>query len=82
VQLKLPLAAITDEFTPGLESAAAAIVGIGMAGALDWKGQLEALVADGHAGYLSLETHWAGPAGDRSQGSLLCGWKLRGPLGW
>jgi L-ribulose-5-phosphate 3-epimerase len=46
--------------------------------AIDWKGQIAALLKNGYAGYLSLETHWAGPAGDKLQASKICGWNLRG----
>jgi L-ribulose-5-phosphate 3-epimerase len=46
-------------------------------GTIDWKGQLRALAADGYPGYLSLETHWEGPGGDKLQGSIICGRKLR-----
>lgn len=45
---------------------------------VDWKGQIGALLADGYQGYLSLETHWPGPGGDKMQGSTICGWNLRG----
>ncbi len=45
---------------------------------VDWKGQIAALLADGYDGYLSLETHWAGPGGDKMLGSTICGWNLRG----
>jgi sugar phosphate isomerase/epimerase len=45
-------------------------------GALDWKGQIAALVADGYKGWVSLETHWPGPQGDKFQGSLICGRNL------
>jgi L-ribulose-5-phosphate 3-epimerase len=45
---------------------------------VDWKGQIAALLADGYRGYLSLETHWAGPDGDKFQASTICGWNLRG----
>jgi sugar phosphate isomerase/epimerase len=45
---------------------------------IDWKGQIEALLADGYKGYLSLETHWPGPGGNKMQGSTICGWNLRG----
>jgi L-ribulose-5-phosphate 3-epimerase len=45
---------------------------------VDWKGQIAALRNDGYTGYLSLETHWPGPAGDKFQGSTICGWNLRG----
>ena len=45
---------------------------------IDWKGQVAALWADGYRGWLSLETHWAGPGGDKTLGSTICGWNLRG----
>lgn len=45
---------------------------------IDWKGQIAALMADGYTGWLSLETHWPGPANDKFQGSTICGWNLRG----
>ena len=48
------------------------------AGALDWKGQIAALLADGYRGSVSLETHWPGPGGDKFQASVICGWNLRG----
>jgi len=44
---------------------------------VDWKGQIAALVADGYRGYISLETHWPGPGGDKHAGSVICGNKLR-----
>jgi sugar phosphate isomerase/epimerase len=46
--------------------------------AIDWKGQIAALLKDEYKGYLSLETHWAGPGGDKLQASKICGWNLRG----
>ncbi len=46
--------------------------------AIDWKGQIAALKRDGYKGYISLETHWPGPQGNKFQGSLICGWNLRG----
>jgi sugar phosphate isomerase/epimerase len=45
---------------------------------IDWKGQLEALTKDGYRGWLSLETHWPGPGGDKMLASTICGWNLRG----
>jgi L-ribulose-5-phosphate 3-epimerase len=45
---------------------------------VDWKGQIAALLKDGYKGYLSLETHWAGPGGDKLQASKICGWNLKG----
>ena len=45
---------------------------------VDWKGQIAALLADGYPGYISLETHWPGPGGDKFEGSRICGWNLKG----
>lgn len=45
---------------------------------VDWKGQIAALLRDGYRGYLSLETHWPGPGGDKLRASTICGWNLRG----
>jgi sugar phosphate isomerase/epimerase len=45
---------------------------------VDWKGQIAALRSDGYSGWLSLETHWAGPDNNKMQGSTICGWNLRG----
>lgn len=45
---------------------------------VDWKGQIDALLNDGYKGWLSLETHWPGPNGDKLEGSTICGWNLRG----
>jgi L-ribulose-5-phosphate 3-epimerase len=44
---------------------------------LDWKGQIAALVRDGYRGWISLETHWPGPGGDKHQASMICGRKLQ-----
>ena len=46
--------------------------------AVDWKGQIAALQADGYKGWISLETHWPGPSGNKFQASWICGWNLRG----
>jgi L-ribulose-5-phosphate 3-epimerase len=46
-------------------------------GVIDWKGQLEALRRDGYAGWISLETHWPGPGGDKLEASRICGRNLR-----
>lgn len=40
--------------------------------ALDWRGQIEALVRDGYRGAISLESHWRGADGDRLQASRVC----------
>jgi L-ribulose-5-phosphate 3-epimerase len=45
---------------------------------VDWKGQVAALLADGYQGWLSLETHWTGPGGNKTEASTICGWNLRG----
>ena len=45
---------------------------------IDWKGQIAALLKDGYRGYLSLETHWPGPNGNKLEGSRICGWNLKG----
>jgi L-ribulose-5-phosphate 3-epimerase len=44
---------------------------------IDWKGQIAALVRDGYAGSISLETHWRGTDGDRLQASIICGQNLQ-----
>jgi L-ribulose-5-phosphate 3-epimerase len=46
-------------------------------GAVDWKGQMDALVRDGYRGWISLETHWPGPGGDKFQASQICGRTLK-----
>jgi sugar phosphate isomerase/epimerase len=45
---------------------------------VDWKGQVAALLKDGYQGWLSLETHWAGPGENKMEASTICGWNLRG----
>jgi L-ribulose-5-phosphate 3-epimerase len=45
--------------------------------AIDWKGQFAALRRDGYQGWASIETHWAGPGGDKLAGSTMCAWNLR-----
>jgi sugar phosphate isomerase/epimerase len=45
---------------------------------VDWKGQISALLSDGYKGWISLETHWAGPGGSKMEASTICGWNLRG----
>lgn len=44
---------------------------------IDWKGQIRALVEDGYRGYISLETHWPGPGGDKHLASVICGHNLK-----
>ncbi len=43
-----------------------------------WKEQIAKLLEDGYSGYLSLETHWQGPGGNKQEASRICGWNLRG----
>jgi sugar phosphate isomerase/epimerase len=43
-----------------------------------WKEQIAALLKDGYRGFISLETHWNGPGGDKLEASRICGWNLRG----
>ena len=44
---------------------------------IDWRGQLEALRRDGYGGWISLETHWTGPNGDKFEASTICGRALQ-----
>jgi sugar phosphate isomerase/epimerase len=48
--------------------------------AVDWKGQIAALLADGYAGWISLETHWTGPHGDKMEASAICAQNLHALL--
>jgi hypothetical protein len=43
---------------------------------VDWRGQIRALTRAGYSGGISLETHWAGPQGNRLEGSKICGRNL------
>jgi sugar phosphate isomerase/epimerase len=43
-----------------------------------WKEQIAALLSDGYDGFISLETHWPGPGGNKLEASRICGWNLRG----
>jgi sugar phosphate isomerase/epimerase len=43
-----------------------------------WKKQIRALRQDGYKGYISLETHWTGPNGNKLEASRICGWNLKG----
>ena len=45
-------------------------------GVVGWRGQVDALVRDGYRGWLSLETHWPGPGGDKHEASMICGRRL------
>ena len=44
---------------------------------VDWTGQIAALRRDGYQGWISLETHWTGPSGDKFEASTICGRNLR-----
>ena len=44
---------------------------------IDWRGQIDALRRDGYAGWISLETHWTGPKGDKFEASTICGRNLK-----
>jgi len=46
-------------------------------GQVGWESQVAALAADGYRGWISLETHWPGPGGDKLQASLICGRVLK-----
>jgi sugar phosphate isomerase/epimerase len=46
-------------------------------GVIDWRGQVAALARDGYQGWLSLETHWGGPTGDKLEASRICGRNLK-----
>jgi len=46
-------------------------------GGIDWKGQIAALKHDGYKGWVSLETHWPGPGGDKQMASMICGRNLK-----
>lgn len=46
-------------------------------GAIPWKAHLDALARDGYSGWISLETHWPGPRGDKQAGSVICGRNLK-----
>lgn len=49
-------------------------------GNVRWKEQIAALLEDEYRGYISLETHWPGPGGNKCEASRICGWNLRGLL--
>jgi len=44
---------------------------------IDWRGQITALKEDAYDGWLSLETHWRGPSGDKLEASVICSRRLR-----
>lgn len=45
-------------------------------GVVGWRDQVDALKRDGYRGWISLETHWGGPGGDKHEGSMICGRRL------
>jgi L-ribulose-5-phosphate 3-epimerase len=45
---------------------------------VSWTEQIAALFSDGYGGFISLETHWPGPGGNKLEASRICGWNLRG----
>ena len=47
------------------------------AGSIPWQEQIAALRRDGYSGWISLETHWPGPGGDKLAGSVICGKNLK-----
>lgn len=50
-------------------------------GEVGWPEQIAALRADGYRGWISLETHWPGPGGDKHQASMICGRLLKAMAG-
>jgi len=42
----------------------------------NWKAQIDDLIRDGYKGYISIETHWPGPGGDKFQASMIVGQNL------
>ncbi len=46
-------------------------------GDVDWAGQIDALTRDRYPGWISLETHWQGPNGDKLEASRICGRNLK-----
>jgi L-ribulose-5-phosphate 3-epimerase len=46
-------------------------------GVVGWREQVDALVRDGYRGWISLETHWQGPGGNKHEASMICGRALK-----
>jgi sugar phosphate isomerase/epimerase len=46
-------------------------------GVVGWREQVDALVRDGYQGWISLETHWQGPGGNKHEASMICGRALK-----
>ncbi|HTS28605.1 MAG TPA: sugar phosphate isomerase/epimerase family protein [Bryobacteraceae bacterium] len=42
-------------------------------GVVDWPEQIRLLIRDGYHGWISLETHWPGPGGNKHEASMICG---------
>jgi len=45
-------------------------------GIVGWRPQIDALLRDGYKGWISLETHWQGPGGNKHEASMMCGRRL------
>jgi L-ribulose-5-phosphate 3-epimerase len=45
-------------------------------GAIPWNTQIDLLARDGYNGWISLETHWPGPDGNKLRASEICGRNL------
>jgi len=50
-------------------------------GVVGWRTQIDALARDGYRGWISLETHWQGPGGNKHEGSVLCARALKELVG-
>jgi sugar phosphate isomerase/epimerase len=46
-------------------------------GVVGWREQIDLLVSDGYKGWISLETHWQGPGGNKHEASMICGRALK-----
>jgi sugar phosphate isomerase/epimerase len=46
-------------------------------GIVGWREQIDLLVRDGYKGWVSLETHWQGPGGNKHEASMICGRALK-----
>lgn len=42
----------------------------------NWQAQIDDLIRDGYQGFISIETHWPGPGGDKFQASMIVGQNL------
>jgi sugar phosphate isomerase/epimerase len=50
-------------------------------GVVGWRDQMDALIRDGYKGWISLETHWPGPGGNKHEASMICGRALKELVG-